>query len=661
MLEGMSRVAGGRRGRRRDGRDSSARLSGDTEPPDDSGTILSGHGAALANQGQGRRPRAANGPVSISARRRAARRRDRERGPKPPEERIGELLHNTYRVEKLIATGGMGAVFEVSHTRLEQRFAIKFLDPAFVNDKEAYTRFRREAEIAARNAHDNVVQVFDFNMDDNGYPFMVMELVHGPTLDALLSERGKLRPEEILAIFEKLCPALDACHDGGIVHRDLKPSNISVALDGARTVVKLLDFGISKIKSKNEANNDVTRDNVVMGTPNYMSPEQAQGRNTTLDRRTDIFSLGTILYEMLAGQRAFDADGMPQVLHAIVYEEPKALSRVPAPVAAVVARAMAKAPEKRYQRAGDLYRGLQAAYGMPRRAHQTQSNWGLAALAWVLSIALAVAATYVFFSISQQRSAPVTAPSVAPLAVEQENSGTVVAPRELEPVPSFSEELASGPGVIMLERHGQLYRVDPTGLGYWRDPEATPRRQVLPSPAPVTAIALSVGGSELLVGQTDGTVSRWDRTLDDRIDDRKVASSAVLALAGGSDYLAVALKDTVLLHNAMTGRRIKSFSIPSQPIDLLMTRGSMQLLIVIMPREVQLIEIDRRMFSAKVDLGGRVIRSGIEVDKPDRTPRFWVDFDQRDWTVRRSYSVDRGGDGKLRLTMVSQRRLLENP
>ena len=232
------------------------------------------------------------------------------RAPETAEDRIGQVLSRTYRIEELIAVGGMGAVYRASHARLSQPFAVKFLDQVLAKESEAYGRFRQEAEIAAAINHNNVLQVFDFDIDEYGSPYMVMELLQGRTLDVILAEQGALNRREILAIFGPLCSALDACHAAGVVHRDLKPSNIMVCsqADGSVTV-KLLDFGISKIT--HDGNDGMTRDNIVMGTPNYMSPEQASGQNSDLDARADIFALGAILYEALCGRRAFDADGLP--------------------------------------------------------------------------------------------------------------------------------------------------------------------------------------------------------------------------------------------------------------------------------------------------------------------------------------------------------------
>src|SRR5690606_29994568 len=263
--------------------------------------------------------------------------------------RIGRVFHNTYRVMRLIAEGGMGSVYEVQHLRLQQRFAMKVMEHQAARNDEAYARLRQAAEIAASLNHASIVAVFDFNNDEYGNPYMVMELVEGTTLNNFIGGR-QLPLRDIVRIMEPLCSALDAAHRAGIVHRDLKPSNVMVRRSPSGAFeVKLLDFGISKMR---DGDTSMTSDNVVMGTPNYMSPEQARGRASSVDAKTDIFALGAILYEMLSGRRAFEGSDTPELLHRIVYQDPTALASLredlPVPLYAVVERCLAKAPEQRY-------------------------------------------------------------------------------------------------------------------------------------------------------------------------------------------------------------------------------------------------------------------------------------------------------------------------
>ena len=280
------------------------------------------------------------------------------------EQLIGEVLADQYRITRKLAEGGMGVVFEAVHTRLgKKKFAVKVLHGAIRAHKEVYARFRREAEIATELGHRNIVEVLDFNETSDGSPYMVMEFLEGEDLSAMLSREGRLKPEELLEIIDPVAHALAAAHAKEIVHRDLKPENIFLALDSEGDVtVKVLDFGISKIKHSKSV---VTQDSAVMGTPFYMSPEQAVGQVKQIDHRTDIFALGTICYQALAGVLPFDAPTIPGVIYKICHEEPPAISEqvsdLPDGVEAVLARAMAKELEHRYDSVGRFVAEFKAA------------------------------------------------------------------------------------------------------------------------------------------------------------------------------------------------------------------------------------------------------------------------------------------------------------
>jgi serine/threonine-protein kinase len=270
----------------------------------------------------------------------------------------------TYEITRLLGQGGMGAVWEAKHLRLpDKRVVVKVLLFG-TTDAVTLARFRREAEIASRLAHPNIVQVLDFNTLPDGAPFIVLELLQGESLAArLLATRPTL--EETQAIVTQIGSALATAHRAGIVHRDLKPDNVFLCptpLDGeVRDVVKLLDFGISKIR---DAKTVLTQDMSVMGTPQYMAPEQATGRNDQIDARTDIFAFGAIVFEMLAGRPPFEADTLAAMIHAIVYVPAPDLAEVapgtPAPIAAAVARALAKEREARFPDVGSFVKAITA-------------------------------------------------------------------------------------------------------------------------------------------------------------------------------------------------------------------------------------------------------------------------------------------------------------
>lgn len=263
---------------------------------------------------------------------------------------IGRVLHDTYRVERQIGEGGMGTVYEASHLRLARRFAIKMLISADKAKKEALARFRREAEVTSSLGHPNIVDVIDFYTMEDGTPYIVMELLQGMDLATRLSRQGKLDLPEVTEIFRQCASGLKAAHRKGIVHRDLKPHNIFLTEEEDRgTVVKLMDFGISKILGSRSA---MTRTTALLGTPFYMSPEQAEERAAEVNVQTDVFSMGVILFELLTGQLPFTADVVPTLLYKIVHHQQPLITeinpQVPESVALVVDRAMKKSEHERF-------------------------------------------------------------------------------------------------------------------------------------------------------------------------------------------------------------------------------------------------------------------------------------------------------------------------
>ena len=261
---------------------------------------------------------------------------------------VGSVIADTYTIEALVGRGGMGSVFRASHNRLPgKQVAIKLLH-AGVTDDEVIARFRREALIATQLDHPNIVAVHDFNVTAQGVPYLVLELLHGETLAHRLA-RGPLTLAQLRPLVRQIGSALAAAHGAGIVHRDLKPQNIFLVPrdgdgdGGGGELVKVLDFGISKIRGSQTVQ---TQEHALLGTPQYMSPEQADGRHDEVDERTDVFALGAIVYEMLSGAPAFEGANIPEVMFKVVYKDPPPLAaRVPglAPeIAELVGRALAK-------------------------------------------------------------------------------------------------------------------------------------------------------------------------------------------------------------------------------------------------------------------------------------------------------------------------------
>ena len=273
---------------------------------------------------------------------------------------VGTLLNGTYRLERVIAEGGMGVVYEAAHVRLPRRFAVKVLGKPEDSrvSSTALQRFRREAEIASTLAHQHIVEVFDYQISDSGAPYLVMELLDGEDLADRLKRVGRLPIVAALRIVDEVAQALDVAHAHGVVHRDLKPANIFLARrQGREDFVKVLDFGVSKIIDAAT----LTHEKAMVGTPLYMSPEQAVGTQE-LSPASDVFSLGSITYELLTGRRAFAASSIPSILYQIVHgPTPVLAGRAPGigpAVDEVFMRALAKRREERFQRAGDFATAL---------------------------------------------------------------------------------------------------------------------------------------------------------------------------------------------------------------------------------------------------------------------------------------------------------------
>ena len=275
---------------------------------------------------------------------------------------IGQVLHDAYRLTRLIGEGGMGSVYEAVHVRLAQkRFAVKLLHPSVAKMTNVYARFRREAEIATKLGHPNIVEVLDFNKTEHGQAYMVMEFLEGEDLSSRLHQMERLPPAEVARIMTQVGSALHCAHHSGIVHRDMKPANIFlVSRPGEEErQAKILDFGISKIRHSTTM---LTGDATILGTPSYMSPEQADGLVRDIDQTTDIFALAVICYQILSGKLPFNAPTPSGVLYQVCHAQPDPVSEfvpgLPKEVDPVLFRALAKQKEARYQRVEAFVRDL---------------------------------------------------------------------------------------------------------------------------------------------------------------------------------------------------------------------------------------------------------------------------------------------------------------
>jgi serine/threonine-protein kinase len=272
------------------------------------------------------------------------------------------VLDNTYRIVQRIASGGMGEVYLAAHERLPGYFAVKALQAELALHPESLARFRREAEILAGVRHPNVVQVVDFNISQNGVPYLVLEFIDGPDLATDLRDGRMLAPIEVMSIVRQVASALAAAHAVGVIHRDLKPENIVlITVSGQAPVVKVIDFGISI----SGVGPRITTDSRVMGTPEYMSPEQALGRREEIDARSDQFALAAVAHTLLAGQPPFRGDTPLATLSAIVHGQPESLadqvSWPAADVEAVLRKGMARVRDDRFSSVLEFAEALEAA------------------------------------------------------------------------------------------------------------------------------------------------------------------------------------------------------------------------------------------------------------------------------------------------------------
>ena len=261
----------------------------------------------------------------------------------PGDQRIGTTIDERYLVRRFIGRGGMGEVYEADHVGLDRPVAIKFVTGA---SKSSLARFRREARVASKIAHEHVVQIFDVGADA-GVDFIVMEYVEGRDLDTLLRAEGRLAPERATAIARQMLAGLDAIHRGGILHRDIKPANIVLTTRGAdRDFVKIMDFGISRSVD----DTGVTATGAVVGTPQFIAPEMLHGG--PVDHRADLYAVGVTLYIMLAGETPFPDVPFEQLVALQVTTIPARLDTVrtdlPPPLVEAVVRALDTSPERRF-------------------------------------------------------------------------------------------------------------------------------------------------------------------------------------------------------------------------------------------------------------------------------------------------------------------------
>jgi serine/threonine protein kinase len=325
---------------------------------------------------------------------------------------IGETLRH-YRIEAKLGAGGMGVVYRALDSHLDRAVAIKVLPAAALGNAERRARFAQEAKSASALSHRNIITIYDVDtgqVDGQPVDFIAMEYVAGKTLDKLIGRKG-LRLTEALRYAVQIADGLAAAHQAGIIHRDLKPANIIVSEQGE---VKILDFGLAKLSEPEPDAHAVTESvhldtllqtdaGTIIGTVAYMSPEQADGHK--VDERSDIFSFGAVLYEMITGRRAFSGDSKLSTLASVLHKEPVPLGQsgdqVPAEVERIINRCLRKDPQRRWQSMADLKVALEDVleewdsgkaqvikFAARDRTHQR----GLPPMFWIALLVLALAA-----------------------------------------------------------------------------------------------------------------------------------------------------------------------------------------------------------------------------------------------------------------------------
>ncbi len=281
----------------------------------------------------------------------------------------GEILDGKYRIVRLVGEGGMGAVYEGENTRIKRKVAIKVLHGSVAEKQDVVQRFEREAQAAGRIGSEHIVEVLDLGNLPSGERYMVMEFLEGEDLTGRIKRLKRIPPEQCVPLLDQVLEGLGAAHEAQIIHRDLKPDNIWILTkQGGRTdFVKILDFGVSKFSALDDQMS-MTRTGAVMGTPYYMSPEQAKGAK--LDARSDLYAIGVVAYQMVTGRVPFNAGSFNELLFKIVLESPEPIEQIVPGIdpnfAAIINRAMSREPIQRFDTARDFQAALRSwASGNP--------------------------------------------------------------------------------------------------------------------------------------------------------------------------------------------------------------------------------------------------------------------------------------------------------
>ena len=424
------------------------------------------------------------------------------------------VLGGRYRLGRLLGEGGMGRVYEASHARLANlSFAVKMLRPGVASDSDAFMRLQREAEIVSALRHPNIIRVVDFDVDDRGQAYIVMELLRGESLADRLA-RGPMSLPDAADVVEQLTGALVAAHHAGVVHRDLKPENVFLCrCSDDHLQVKVLDFGISKAAGAKR----LTDSHAVMGTPYYMAPEQAQGEQDRIGPTTDVFALGALVYEMLTGRLAFEAPSIPAVLYRVVHEEPAPAHEtglVSEDVSAAIHRAMAKSPADRFASAAamrDVLLPLMRSGNAATLTERTAVSGWRPSLGWTVATLILIVTALVTVT-RDAPNEPRPLPYAASVSVSVEPAPAVP---EVSAAPSLPLEIAMDLPVQLpaMTIDVRMPPDEPSPRRTTRDTRRRPVRQAPvdesrpepPSPEPVTRETV-----EIRLGEVSRLLARAD-------------------------------------------------------------------------------------------------------------------------------------------------------
>ena len=335
-----------------------------------------------------------------------------------PSEMVGATLSERYLVTRKVGQGGMGAVYEATHTLIGKRVAIKILLEKYAQREAIVARLKQEAQLASSIRHPHIIDITDIGNTEDGRTFVVMEYLEGESLAECLSRETRLPEQRILRIISQAAGALAAANDAGIVHRDIKPENLFLLKRKDQDFVKVVDFGISKsvrTSGEEEEQPRLTQTGMVLGTPLYMSPEQARG-DDDLDHRVDVYALGVIMYEAATGQVPFAGNNYLSVISQVLNEEPKAPRLIRPELSeefeAIVTRAMAKDRDERYASATELNNDLtallddpshsteRAKITGPRRKALQKKVAGIKVIVWIAAVAVTLAAVVVIVKVT---------------------------------------------------------------------------------------------------------------------------------------------------------------------------------------------------------------------------------------------------------------------